>query len=218
MSQLKLFWPYTSITIFHSYYMIWWKLVKQITRNKSQGKLDEYIRYELFCGKFLCNEIHIVLERVWQCSIFFVFCFILKQSTLWFLTNNKFSSNHVIIEATNCGFCYTEEGNSAVNGSCLPYKETASSSIGRCNSTELPSDLVWADNFCPSSYSWMGLLGLVIFSTNAVVVCFVLRYSSNHRNDKEDPFRWNLSIYRYTSRRCAFPFFFLYFRFKFSHK
>ena len=39
-----------------------------------------------------------------------------------------------------------------------------------------------------------------LFSTNAVVVCFVLRYSSNHRNDKEDPIRWNLSIYRWLMR------------------
>jgi SP family myo-inositol transporter-like MFS transporter 13 len=85
--------------------------------------------------------------------------------SLRFIPSNLFifSSCQSCIEATNCGFCYTEEGNSAVNGSCLPYKETASSSIGRCNSTELPSDLVWADNFCPSSYSWMGLLGLVIY-------------------------------------------------------
>ena len=96
------------------------------------------------------NNSYLMYSSSFPCDLFLVICLF-------------FSSCQSCIEATNCGFCYTEEGNSAVNGSCLPYKETASSSIGRCNSTELPSDLVWADNFCPSSYSWMGLLGLVIY-------------------------------------------------------
>lgn len=110
-------------------------------------------------SKTICIPLHIIFPQTnsypkyssrFHCNLFLVICLF-------------FSSCQSCIEATKCGFCYTEEGKSAVNGSCLPYKETAYSSIGRCNSTELPSDLVWADNFCPSSYSWMGLLGLVIY-------------------------------------------------------
>ncbi|CAG2247200.1 ITR [Mytilus edulis] len=76
---------------------------------------------------------------------------------------NYFSSCQSCIQTSDCGFCYIESGNTAVNGSCLPYKEPTYSSFGRCNSSSLPNDLVWADNFCPSSYSWMGLMGLVLY-------------------------------------------------------
>ncbi|XP_060083407.1 proton myo-inositol cotransporter-like [Ylistrum balloti] len=69
------------------------------------------------------------------------------------------------IEDKNCGYCYTEVGKSAVNGSCLPIMTDDSSQalFGQCNSTSLPPDTVWAYGYCPTDYSWMGILGLVLY-------------------------------------------------------
>ncbi|VDI17128.1 MFS transporter, SP family, solute carrier family 2 (myo-inositol transporter), member 13 [Mytilus galloprovincialis] len=67
-------------------------------------------------------------------------------------------------ESLQCGFCYIEKNTySAENGSCLPYTDPSMSSEGRCNSTKLEINLVWAENYCPSPYSILGLIGLIIY-------------------------------------------------------
>ncbi|CAC5420088.1 SLC2A13 [Mytilus coruscus] len=67
-------------------------------------------------------------------------------------------------DSLQCGFCYIEKSTySAENGSCLPYTDPSMSSEGRCNSTKLQINLVWAENYCPSPYSILGLIGLIIY-------------------------------------------------------
>ncbi|OWF48753.1 Proton myo-inositol cotransporter [Mizuhopecten yessoensis] len=82
-------------------------------------------------------------------------------------TSPCFSHNwcEACIEDKNCGYCYTEVGKSAVNGSCLPTtsSDTSQALIGPCNNTFLPSETIWAHGYCPTTYSWMGILGLVLY-------------------------------------------------------
>lgn len=69
------------------------------------------------------------------------------------------------IENTDCGFCYTEIGKSVVNGSCVTVATnlTDGAGQGRCDSDPLTPGTVWAHGYCPTDYSWMGLLGLVMY-------------------------------------------------------
>lgn len=66
------------------------------------------------------------------------------------------------IEDQNCGYCYIEDGYSAVNGSCIS-KVDNHGITGRCNSTALPSGVVWGVTSCPSTYFWICLLGLTLY-------------------------------------------------------
>lgn len=70
------------------------------------------------------------------------------------------------IENVDCGFCYNDYGQGVVNGSCLPIagEDTSHSKVGRCNATtgEEP-DLIYAYQYCPTDYSWMGIVGLAIY-------------------------------------------------------
>lgn len=63
----------------------------------------------------------------------------------------------------SCGFCYRENGSSVLNSSCevVDPDSTEHSAYGRCRT--LDTGLVWAYNFCPSSSSWVVLLGLVLY-------------------------------------------------------
>eukprot|EP00105_Crassostrea_gigas_P034207 XP_019918355.1 PREDICTED: proton myo-inositol cotransporter-like isoform X1 [Crassostrea gigas] len=69
------------------------------------------------------------------------------------------------IENSDCGFCYTEIGKSVVNGSCVTVATnlTDGAGQGRCDSDPLTPGTVWAHGYCPTDYSWMGLLGLVMY-------------------------------------------------------
>lgn len=69
------------------------------------------------------------------------------------------------IESSECGFCYTEIGKSVVNGSCVAVVTnlTDGAGQGRCDSDPLTPGTVWAHGYCPTDYSWMGLLGLVMY-------------------------------------------------------
>lgn len=69
------------------------------------------------------------------------------------------------IENPDCGFCYTEIGKSVVNGSCVTVATnlTDGAGQGRCDSDPLTPGTVWAHGYCPTDYSWMGLLGLVMY-------------------------------------------------------
>jgi SP family myo-inositol transporter-like MFS transporter 13 len=52
-----------------------------------------------------------------------------------------------------------------VNGSCVAVSSnlTDGAMQGRCDSDDLSPGVVWAHGFCPTDYSWMGLLGLVMY-------------------------------------------------------
>ncbi|KAK7122028.1 hypothetical protein R3I93_022971 [Phoxinus phoxinus] len=65
-----------------------------------------------------------------------------------------------------CGFCYGVNGTSVVESSCVPVSaaNTETSAAGRCsNGTQESAGLFWAYNYCPTSYSWIVLLGLVLY-------------------------------------------------------
>ena len=78
--------------------------------------------------------------------------------------SDNFSNCESCTEDLHCGFCYIEQSTyTAINGSCLPYSDDSQSSVGRCNGTSLPDKLAWANNYCPSPYSIMGLIGLILY-------------------------------------------------------
>ncbi|XP_077373313.1 proton myo-inositol cotransporter-like isoform X2 [Festucalex cinctus] len=68
-----------------------------------------------------------------------------------------------------CGFCYHENSSRSVfDSSCLPVnpKSTEHSAWGGCaNQTETSEGPFWAYNFCPTSYSWIVLMGLLLYLT-----------------------------------------------------
>ncbi|XP_048252931.1 proton myo-inositol cotransporter-like [Haliotis rufescens] len=65
----------------------------------------------------------------------------------------------------NCGFCYVDAGDAVANSSCLPtsYDNPWLATQGRCNSSELPGTITWAYDYCPTQYSWMPMVGLVLY-------------------------------------------------------
>ncbi|TRY85851.1 hypothetical protein DNTS_011883 [Danionella cerebrum] len=65
-----------------------------------------------------------------------------------------------------CGFCFSHNGSTVVQSSCFPAarESTETAASGRCvNGTQNASAVIWAYNFCPSSYSWIVLLGLILY-------------------------------------------------------
>ncbi|XP_066490233.1 proton myo-inositol cotransporter [Tiliqua scincoides] len=66
-----------------------------------------------------------------------------------------------------CGFCYKLNKSSVMESSCVPVnkKSTVVAAWGRCsNETGLKTGgIFWAYNFCPTSYSWTALLGLILY-------------------------------------------------------
>ncbi|KAK5621651.1 hypothetical protein CRENBAI_023916 [Crenichthys baileyi] len=65
-----------------------------------------------------------------------------------------------------CGFCYRENGSTLLASSCVPVNKasTERAAWGRCsNSTLMRDQTYWAYNYCPTSYSWLVLLGLVLY-------------------------------------------------------
>ncbi|KTF93727.1 hypothetical protein cypCar_00029638 [Cyprinus carpio] len=66
----------------------------------------------------------------------------------------------------SCGYCYQENSTAVFDSSCVPVNpaSTERAAWGKCsNSTHLPDSGIWAYNFCPTSYSWVVLLGLVLY-------------------------------------------------------
>lgn len=69
----------------------------------------------------------------------------------------------------NCGFCYMQFKNSSgvTDSTCVPANKDQwqHSSIGRCsnNSLDLEYGPFFAENYCPTKYSWMALLGMVFY-------------------------------------------------------
>ncbi|XP_035383669.1 proton myo-inositol cotransporter isoform X2 [Electrophorus electricus] len=65
-----------------------------------------------------------------------------------------------------CGFCYQQNSTAVFASSCVPVNLASSdrASWGRCsNSTEAADPNLWAYNFCPTSFSWLVLLGLILY-------------------------------------------------------
>ncbi|XP_019935028.2 proton myo-inositol cotransporter-like isoform X1 [Paralichthys olivaceus] len=66
----------------------------------------------------------------------------------------------------NCGFCYRENGTGVYNSSCVPVNQASTdhAAWGGCsNQTEANDSPLWAYNCCPTSYSWIVLMGLILY-------------------------------------------------------
>ncbi|WAR27027.1 MYCT-like protein [Mya arenaria] len=66
----------------------------------------------------------------------------------------------------SCGYCFVDnEGTEISNSSCLPTGTDNPwvSGIGQCNQQTLPGKLTWAYDYCPSPFSWMPMVGLVLY-------------------------------------------------------
>ncbi|XP_033941112.1 proton myo-inositol cotransporter-like isoform X2 [Pseudochaenichthys georgianus] len=68
----------------------------------------------------------------------------------------------------DCGFCYRENGTAVYDSSCVPVSaaSTDHAAWGSCyNQTgqELPHSSLWAYNYCPTPYSWIVLLSLILY-------------------------------------------------------
>ncbi|XP_028285737.1 proton myo-inositol cotransporter-like isoform X2 [Parambassis ranga] len=65
-----------------------------------------------------------------------------------------------------CGFCYRDNGTTVYDSSCIPVNEASTdlAAWGRCsNQSEAADGAIWAYNYCPTSYSWIVLLGLILY-------------------------------------------------------
>ncbi|RVE71275.1 hypothetical protein OJAV_G00050200 [Oryzias javanicus] len=65
-----------------------------------------------------------------------------------------------------CGFCFRENGTKVLESSCVPVHpaSTDHAAWGRCyNKTEDGKSPIWAYNYCPTSYSWVVLMGLILY-------------------------------------------------------
>ncbi|KAM9705295.1 LOW QUALITY PROTEIN: proton myo-inositol cotransporter-like [Menidia menidia] len=65
-----------------------------------------------------------------------------------------------------CGFCYRDNGSALLSSSCLPVDPASGEQAawGGCsNATRMGDQTFWAYNYCPSSFSWLVLLGLVLY-------------------------------------------------------
>lgn len=72
------------------------------------------------------------------------------------------------IEQKSCGFCYYKTADGLyTNSSCLTTKESLLTSIyGSCSnisSEAMEPSYVWAYDYCPTSYSWMAILGIILY-------------------------------------------------------
>uniref|UniRef100_A0A674E7C8 Proton myo-inositol cotransporter n=1 Tax=Salmo trutta TaxID=8032 RepID=A0A674E7C8_SALTR len=83
---------------------------------------------------------------------------------------NSTCNRHLLCEPCmldpGCGFCFRENSTALFASSCVPVDtaSTEKAAWGRCsNSTQLRVHTYWAYNYCPTSYSWVVLLGLVLY-------------------------------------------------------
>ncbi|XP_053282242.1 proton myo-inositol cotransporter isoform X1 [Pleuronectes platessa] len=66
----------------------------------------------------------------------------------------------------SCGFCYRDNGTDVYNFSCIPVNQASTdhAAWGSCsNQTGANDSSLWAYNYCPTSYSWIVLLGLILY-------------------------------------------------------
>ncbi|XP_076042484.1 proton myo-inositol cotransporter-like isoform X2 [Oratosquilla oratoria] len=70
---------------------------------------------------------------------------------------------------TNCGFCFQDiKETMHFNSSCLPtnhdsFNEISSEGLCANSSTMVANDIVFAYDWCPSSYAWLSILGLCFY-------------------------------------------------------
>ncbi|XP_029909116.1 proton myo-inositol cotransporter-like isoform X2 [Myripristis murdjan] len=65
-----------------------------------------------------------------------------------------------------CGFCFFENSTAVYDTSCVPVdpSSTEHAAWGSCtNLTKVSYGPLWAYNYCPTSYSWIVLLGLILY-------------------------------------------------------
>ncbi|KAL4226735.1 hypothetical protein ACF0H5_014715 [Mactra antiquata] len=77
-----------------------------------------------------------------------------------------YSTCYDCMRNSGCGFCYMNDGSTGIsNTSCLPGSQQTPwiASSGRCNADILPDNLSWAFDYCPSTFSWMPLVGLILY-------------------------------------------------------
>ncbi|KAM6985353.1 proton myo-inositol cotransporter-like [Aplochiton taeniatus] len=86
------------------------------------------------------------------------------------LLTNSTCSTHLLCEPCmldpGCGFCYRENSTALYASSCVPVNMASpeQAAWGRCsNSSQVREQTYWAYNYCPTSYSWVVLLGLVLY-------------------------------------------------------
>ncbi|XP_067349058.1 proton myo-inositol cotransporter-like isoform X2 [Channa argus] len=75
------------------------------------------------------------------------------------------SCEHCMLDP-DCGFCYRENATSVYDSSCVPINpvSTDHAAWGRCSNQSGAADSpFWAYNYCPTSYSWIVLLGLILY-------------------------------------------------------
>ncbi|XP_051238860.1 proton myo-inositol cotransporter isoform X4 [Dicentrarchus labrax] len=67
---------------------------------------------------------------------------------------------------SDCGFCFCENGTRVYDSSCVPVSPASAdhAAWGSCSNQTDPTDSpIWAYNYCPTSYSWIVLLGLILY-------------------------------------------------------
>ncbi|XP_041651447.1 proton myo-inositol cotransporter-like isoform X2 [Cheilinus undulatus] len=75
------------------------------------------------------------------------------------------SCEHCMLDP-DCGFCFRENSITVFDSSCVPVNKTSKehAAWGRCsNQTEEADSPIWAYNYCPTSYSWIILMGLILY-------------------------------------------------------
>ncbi|XP_029952171.1 proton myo-inositol cotransporter-like [Salarias fasciatus] len=81
-------------------------------------------------------------------------------------TCSLFESCESCILSPDCGFCYRENASGVLDSSCLPVDEASADrpAGGSCsNQSRAAGASFWASNYCPTPYSWVVLLGLVLY-------------------------------------------------------
>ncbi|XP_020787241.1 proton myo-inositol cotransporter [Boleophthalmus pectinirostris] len=80
-------------------------------------------------------------------------------------TCNKYQLCEPCMLDPGCGFCYRENGSALLTSSCVPVNKasTEHAAWGRCSNVSQKDHAYWAYNYCPTSYSWLVLLGLVLY-------------------------------------------------------
>ncbi len=79
---------------------------------------------------------------------------------------NTATSCNDCIRTGGCGFCFENSISSIVNGSCFPVNTYSNHTdfpalYGPCSAES--ETTAWADNWCPTDYSWLIILGLVSY-------------------------------------------------------
>lgn len=79
---------------------------------------------------------------------------------------NQYSVCSACARNPECGFCFTSSSNSSLvaSATCLHVNSSHhdQSMVGNC-STGSASDHIWAYEWCPSAYSWVTVLGMVMY-------------------------------------------------------